>query len=222
MSDHRTERPGPLHHGLYPATVTALQGDPEGRQRIEVELPWLPPVGSGAPRAWATPVSPYADKDQGFQMLPEVGSTVVVGFQAGHLDHPYVLGAVWNGKAPAPEKFVDDNPRRRIRTRSGSELEFDDTSGAVKVTLRTPGGHRLVMDDGQGSVEIHCSSGSTVTMNRAGGITVEAAGVVEVSASMLTVDAAMSQFSGVVQCSTLIAQSGVVSPSYTPGAGNVW
>lgn len=222
MSSHAAERPGQLFHGLYPATVTALQGDPDSRQRIEVELPWLPDVGSGPPRAWATLLTPYADDDQGFQMLPSVGSTVVVGFQAGYLDHPYVVGAVWNGKAAAPQPFNDGNDRRLIRSRSGSQLELDDTDGAVKVTVETAGGHRVVLDDGQGSVEIHCTSGSTITMNRAGGIRIEAAGIIEVSAAMLTVDAAMSKFSGVVQCSTLIAQTGVVSPSYTPGAGNVW
>jgi hypothetical protein len=36
----------------------------------------------------------------------------------------------------------------------------------------------------------------------------------------VTVDAGMSQFSGVVQCDTLIATS-VVAQSYTPGIGNI-
>jgi hypothetical protein len=51
-------------------------------------------------------------------------------------------------------------------------------------------------------------------------LTVNAA-TVEVSAGMVTVNAGMSKFSGVVQCDTLISNS-VVSASYTPGAGNVW
>jgi hypothetical protein len=38
---------------------------------------------------------------------------------------------------------------------------------------------------------------------------------------MVTVDAAMAKFSGVVKCEVLIATS-VVGTSYTPGAGNVW
>jgi len=42
-----------------------------------------------------------------------------------------------------------------------------------------------------------------------------------VSASSVTVNAATSQFSGVVQCDTLIADT-VVGTSYTPGAGNIW
>jgi hypothetical protein len=44
---------------------------------------------------------------------------------------------------------------------------------------------------------------------------------VAVSAAMVTVDAGMSRFSGVVQADTVIANS-VVSASYTPGAGNIW
>jgi hypothetical protein len=32
----------------------------------------------------------------------------------------------------------------------------------------------------------------------------------------------MSLFSGIVKCQTLIAESVVMSPSYTPGAGNFW
>jgi hypothetical protein len=42
-----------------------------------------------------------------------------------------------------------------------------------------------------------------------------------ISAGMLTVDAGMSKFSGVIKCDTLITNS-VVSTSYTPGAGNIW
>ena len=45
---------------------------------------------------------------------------------------------------------------------------------------------------------------------------------VNVKAPLVNVDAPMSKFSGVVKCETMIATSGVVSPAYTPGAGNVW
>ena len=38
---------------------------------------------------------------------------------------------------------------------------------------------------------------------------------------MVTVDAPMSKFSGLIQCETLISNA-VVSASYTPGVGNLW
>ena len=215
---------GVLHFGLYPARVTALENDPQGRLRIEVSLDWLAATDGGeAPLAWATIVTPYADNEQGFQMLPEIGSTVVVGFQAGHLDHPYVIGSVWNGNASPPEPMTDANNLRLVQTRSGSRLEFDDTPGAVAIRVSTPGGHQITMDDGGMRVEVRASSGARIELTPAGGVTVEAASTVDVSAAMVTVNAPVSQFSGVVTCDTLIATGGgVVSPMYTPGAGNVW
>lgn len=220
---HTIDRPdGVLYHGMYPATVTTLD-DPERRGRIEVQFDWLSTTdGDRPPQAWAKLVTPYADADQGFQMVPEIGSTVVVAFQAGHLSHPYVIGAVWNGNASPPEAFTDANDKRLIRTRSGSLLEFDDTDGSVKITIETPGGNRVVLDDGGTKIQITSSAGARIELTPAGGVTIEAASTVDVRASMVTVDAPMSRFTGIVQCDTLIASTGVVSPSYTPGAGNVW
>jgi hypothetical protein len=47
------------------------------------------------------------------------------------------------------------------------------------------------------------------------------ASMLAISAGMVTVDAGMSKFSGVVQADTVISNS-VVSASHTPGAGNIW
>jgi hypothetical protein len=44
---------------------------------------------------------------------------------------------------------------------------------------------------------------------------------VNVTAPQVSVSAAMSTFSGIVQCDTIIATT-VVGTTYTPGAGNVW
>jgi hypothetical protein len=44
---------------------------------------------------------------------------------------------------------------------------------------------------------------------------------VEISASMVTINAGISKFTGMVQADTIICNS-VISASYTPGAGNLW
>ena len=220
---------GPLLPGLYPATVAKLEGDPLGLQRVQVALDWMDSAdGSGAPLAWAVPVTPYADAGQGAQLLPEVGSTVVVGFQAGHPDHPYVLGGTWNGSATMPEDPTDANNLRLLQTRSGSRLEFDDTQGSAAVRISVAGTadqpvHSIVLDDAARTVTIHASSGATITLTGGGGVTIEAAATVDITAAAVSVTAAVSDFSGIVTCDTLLATGGgVVSPSYTPGAGNVW
>lgn len=50
-------------------------------------------------------------------------------------------------------------------------------------------------------------------------VTVEG-GVAKISAPMLTVDAAMANFSGIIRSNTLQTDS-VIASSYTPGAGNL-
>jgi hypothetical protein len=55
-----------------------------------------------------------------------------------------------------------------------------------------------------------------------GQIEIQANSTVEVTASTVNVHAPVSNFDGIINCTTLIASSGVVSPSYTPGAGNIW
>jgi uncharacterized protein involved in type VI secretion and phage assembly len=205
--------------GLYPAIVTDIV-DPDGVGRVQVSFPWLGEVGRDV-RAWARMVSIYADKDQGWQILPEVDSEVVVAFEAGAIERPYVVGAVWNGVESPPESAQAANNKRLLKTRSGTLLEFDDTDGAAKVTLKMESGHKLVLDDSAQSVTLQHSNGCELVMNVAGQVKITATSTVEVTASAVNVHAPMVSCDGVVRCQTLITQS-VISPSYTPGAGNVW
>lgn len=211
---------GPRYFGLYPAIVTDVV-DPQDLGRIEVKLPWLGEPADGDVRAWATLVTPYADDDQGFEFLPSVDTQVVVGFEAGNLRRPYIVGATWNGRETLPEPPATPNDKRLIKTRSGSLLEFDD-GAAPKVTLSMASGHRVVLDDGGVSITIEHANGSVITLNAAGQVEIRANATVEITASAVNVHAPVATFDGMINCTTLIASSGVVSPAYTPGAGNVW
>jgi uncharacterized protein involved in type VI secretion and phage assembly len=209
------------HFGVYPAIVEDLE-DPSNLGRVKVSFPWLGQDGTSA-QAWATLVSPYADDNQGFEFVPAKSTQVVVAFEAGDLRRPYVLGSCWNGSESLPETPQDADNLRLIVTRSGHRLEFDDTDGQAKVRLLTGGGHSLVLDDSAGgTITVTHSGGSTVEINAAGEVSVTANATVELTASALNVHAPMADFDGVISCQTVIAESGVVSPSYTPGAGNVW
>jgi uncharacterized protein involved in type VI secretion and phage assembly len=210
----------PRHYGVYPALVTDIV-DPESIGRIQVKLPWLGQAGAEV-RAWATLVTPYADDDQGFEFLPAVDTQVVVAFEAGDPRRPYIVGSCWNGREALPEAPRAANDKRLIRSRAGSLLEFDDTEGAAKVTLSMRSGHKLVLDDGAQSVTLSHSNGCTLTMDAAGNVKITANVNVDVTASVMNVHAPVANFDGVVNVQTLIASVGVVSPSYTPGAGNVW
>lgn len=212
---------GPRYFGLYPAIVTDLV-DPENLGRVEVKLPWLGEEAEADVRAWATLVTPYAGDDQGFEFVPDKDTQVVVGFEAGNLRRPYVVGAAWNGREALPERPTVANDKRLIKTRSGSLLEFDDRAGAPKITVSTASGHTLELDDGASSITLRHANGSSIVLNAAGQISITANATVEITASTVNVHAPVAVFDGLITCQTLIASSGVVSPAYTPGAGNVW
>lgn len=208
------------YFGLHPALVSDLV-DPEHLGRVQVRFPWLGEAGQDV-RAWATLLSPYADDDQGLLVLPEVDSQVVVGFEAGDLRRPYVVGACWNGREVLPVSPTRPNNKRVFKSRNKSLLEFDDTRGATKVTLSTEKGHKVVLDEAAQQVEVTHLNGSTIVINAAGQVSITANATVEVTAAAVNVHAAAAVFDGMITCTNLIASVGVVSPSYTPGAGNVW
>lgn len=210
----------PRHYGVYPAIVTDVV-DRDGLGRIQVKLPWLGGDG-GDVRAWATLLTPYADDDQGFEALPAVDTQVVVAFEAGDPRRPYIVGSCWNGRERLPEDPRQPNDKRLIKTRAGSLLEFDDTRGAAKVTLSMRSGHRLVLDDAAQQVTLSHQNGCTLTIDPAGNVKIQANVNVDVTASVVNVHAPVANFDGVINCQTMVASVGVVSPTYTPGAGNVW
>jgi uncharacterized protein involved in type VI secretion and phage assembly len=210
----------PGYFGVYPAIVTDLV-DADRLGRIEVRFPWLGAQGDRDMRFWATLCTPYADNEQGFAILPEVGSQVVVAFEAGDLRRPYIVGAAWNGQARLPHDPERANNIRLLRTRGDSRLEFDDTGGAEKVSVTTRSGHQVVLDSGAREVTVRHSSGTVIRLTAEGGVEIRANTKVDVTALAVNVTAPMSTFSGVVQCQTLMADAFVMSPAYTPGVGNI-
>ena len=210
--------------GVQLGRVRSIEDD---AGRVQVEL--LGPDPDRAALVWARVAAPFAGPDSGVFLIPDVDDEVLVGFEAGDARRPYVGGALWNGKDAPPESMdgAGKNAKKVLRSRNGVVITLDDTDGQETLTLETPGGQKVTLKDGPGSIEAQDSNGNSLKME-ASGITVNAAAKVttpastaEISAGMLTVNAGMSKFSGVVQADTVISNS-VVSASYTPGAGNVW
>jgi uncharacterized protein involved in type VI secretion and phage assembly len=220
---------GGRFYGLYPARVTDIK-DPDSQGRVKVALPWAADAaGGGRYEAWARLATLMGGNNRGSWFVPDVEDEVLVGFEAGDPRRPYVVGALWNGKDAPPESMdgAGKNAKKVLRSRNGIVITLDDTDGQETLTLETPGGQKVTLKDGPGSIEAQDSNGNSLKME-ASGITVTAsakvtvnASTAEISAGMLTVNAGMSKFSGVVQADTVITNS-VVSASYTPGAGNVW
>jgi uncharacterized protein involved in type VI secretion and phage assembly len=213
-------------YGVYPALVSDIV-DPDNQGRVKITLPWSPDTGSERYEVWARLATMMGGNNRGTWYIPDVNDEVLVVFEAGDPRRPYVIGGLWNGKDSPPDTIDTNNYRKVIRSRNGVKVTLDDTDGQEKFIAETPGGQKVTLKDGPGAVWIEDSNGNSVKLETAG-ITVTAsakvtvnASLMEVSASMVTVNAGLSKFSGVVQCDTLISNS-VISASYTPGAGNIW
>ncbi len=215
-------------YGAFPALVTDIV-DPEGFGRVKIALPWSPDTAGARYETWARLATFMAGNNRGSWFIPDVDDEVLIVFEGGDPRRPYVIGSLWNGKDTPPESMdgAGKNFKKVLRSRNGVKLTMDDTDGREQFILETPGAQKLTLKDGPGAVEIVDSNGNSIKLEPSG-ITITAAAKVTINASqvavsagMVTVDAAMSKFSGVVQCDTMISNS-VISASYTPGAGNIW
>lgn len=119
---------------------------------------------------------------------PEVNDEVLVGFEQGMLDSPYVLGGLYNGvDKPSPHDVPLVDPtsgkvnRRSLVSRSGNRLELlDAPRGPSGVRLAT-GDKRLdiTLDERRGEIAltVFARGGSralsSVTLNSSG-ITLDA------------------------------------------------
>jgi uncharacterized protein involved in type VI secretion and phage assembly len=215
-------------YGVYPALVSDIK-DPDGRGRVKITLPWSPDSKGELYEAWARIATLMGGNKRGSWFIPDVNDEVLITFEGGDPRHPYVIGGLWNGKddPPASMDGGGNNYRKVLCSRKGIKITLDDTDGQETLLLETPGGQKITLKDGPGAVEVVDSNGNSIKLGTSG-VTVSASAKVtitasnaEISAGMLTVNAGMSKFSGVVQADTVITNS-VVSTSYTPGAGNIW
>lgn len=141
----------------YPGVVTGIVKsleDPHGQGRIELQFPWL---SESQRSSWAPVAAPLAGKERGAFFMPEVDDEVLVAFEHGDFDHPFIVGFLWNGVDTPPEMT---NKNRIIKTPGGHQLRFEDTDGAKKVILKSNGGHQIEIDDTAETITIQTQSGN--------------------------------------------------------------
>jgi uncharacterized protein involved in type VI secretion and phage assembly len=122
-----------LFYGVTIGLVTNNK-DPDKLGRVKVKFPWL---SEQEESNWARVLSPMAGAGRGFYFLPEVNDEVLVAFEHGQVEFPYVLGALWNGKDKPPGNNDDGkNNQRLIKSRSGHVIILDDTEGKEQIIIR--------------------------------------------------------------------------------------
>ena len=137
--------------------------------------------------------------------LPEVNDEVLVAFEQGDFDHPFIVGFLWNGVDIPPDNGINASVRR-IKTVSGHIIDFDDNEGKEKIVIKTQGGHQIEMSDESKFIKIKSNGGqeillddqsplikmsnsrNTITMHKTG-ITIDTKGEVKIKGSTVNIEA---------------------------------
>lgn len=162
--------------GLHVALVTALEGDPEGEDRIQVRVPMM---GVDEEGIWARVATLDAGKERGSFFRPEIDDEVVLGYLNDDPRNPIVLGMLNSSKKPAPLEAADANPQKGFITREKIKLLFDDEKKTV--TVETPGGNSVLLSDEDGAITLKDQNGNQLVLD-AKGVTIESAKDVTVNA----------------------------------------
>ncbi|WP_289064304.1 phage baseplate assembly protein V [uncultured Zobellia sp.] len=125
--------------------------DPDGLGRIKVQFPWQKPMGTSTP--WIKVSTPYSGSGKGFYFIPEKEEEVLVGFEGGNPEKPYVLSSGYN--ANAKSGFDDpDNNIKAIKTRSGHLIELNDTEGEESITITDKNSNKIFLNTKDSSISI--------------------------------------------------------------------
>jgi uncharacterized protein involved in type VI secretion and phage assembly len=179
--------------GVAIAIVTNNK-DPQNWGRVKLKYPWREDQQE---TEWVRVASLAAGQDRGTLWVPEVKDEVLVAFEKGNVDHPFVLGALWNGQDKPPAKNDDGkNNTKLIKTRSGHEVRFFDKEQEEFVEVKTHGGHTFRLDDkaGDAQVQIKDSSGSNkITIKTTGNsIEIESGLTLKIKSQTISIEAGAS------------------------------
>ncbi len=213
--------------GVHLGLVVDVQ-DPQSLGRVKIHLPAIDPEAEAS--IWARVAVPFAGDNFGAFFIPDVGTEVLVAFTAGDVGAPVVIGNLWNGGAAPPEQLGGSSVDRWtmtgkkgtrvaiLETGAGQEAVEIETPAGVKATITDRGGGEIKLETGTETVKL---STSGIKVSSASQVEVSGSATVKVSAPFVKVDCPFTQVTGILFCDMLVTNS-VMSPSYTPGAGNVW
>lgn len=186
------------HEGLVVGLVTAIDNDPKKAGRVKVSLPGL---DTTIESQWARLAVLGGGASRGMVFVPEVGDEVLVGFEAGDVRRPVVLGGLFGSKDAIPAELVAAGgtvANRRLTSRLGHVVELGDGAGPAaqhirmalaggaeslrlgkdRADLKLPSGVPLKITVGSSFIELDGNgaitlSGTTIALKATQGLTLE-------------------------------------------------
>lgn len=147
--------PGPNYNsepcanpGVHTAIVVGPAGSEihtDGYGRVKVQFHWdrLGKYDENS-SPWIRVLTPAAGNEFGHIRLPRIGEEVAVVYPDGNIDHPLIIGALYNSDQMPPWKLPGQSALSGLRSRElagggqrGNHLVLDDTTGKIQAQLKS-------------------------------------------------------------------------------------
>lgn len=126
--------PLPKKNTIKPSAQRAIvsaNNDPMRLGRVRVLFDWQDSEDLGNASPWINIASPMASQESGFMFLPAKGDTVLVDFEDGNVENPYVVGSFYReDRLPSYHASTQNGPLvKSITSANGHHLTFTDLPG---------------------------------------------------------------------------------------------
>ncbi|GGJ64417.1 VgrG-related protein [Streptomyces brasiliensis] len=153
--------------------------DPLEQGRVKLQFPWL---DDAYVSDWTRSVQ-LGGKDGGGVFPMDVGDEVLVAFDRGALDHPFVIGGLYNGrdrptkvKEPLHDGLKKKAVRHTLSDRQGNRVDLlSQQTGERKQGVRIASGNdKLIINLDRTNTEITVDSKGSVSITGSRAVSVEA------------------------------------------------
>lgn len=196
--------------GVVLALVKSTK-DPDGLGRVQITFPWRGKEEEEELH-WARLATLMAGGERGIFFYPDVDDEVLVAFEHGDIDSPYIIGALWNSQDKPPEANSEgENNIKLIKTRSGHTIKINDKDGEEKIeiidkteenkisidsannkiSIVSAGDIELLASDGKITIdakEIEIKSSSSAKIEASSGMDLKASGTMNIKGATVNIN----------------------------------
>ncbi|HEV3201521.1 MAG TPA: type VI secretion system tip protein TssI/VgrG [Bryobacteraceae bacterium] len=139
--------PIPSIRGVQLATVVGPPGEeifPDKYSRVKVQFHWDREGKNDIDSScWIRVATHWAGKQWGAIHIPRIGQEVIVSFEEGDVDHPIIVGSVYNADMMPPYTLPDNKTQSGIKSRSSkngspdnyNEIRMEDKKGSEEILV---------------------------------------------------------------------------------------
>lgn len=170
----KAEYPPYANCDVYPVTemqraMVKDNKDPEALGRIRVQFSWQELQDENMWTPWLRIAQAHGGDDKGSYIIPEIDEEVMVGFENGNAEKPYVIGTLYHGKQrPGDGWYSDSNDIKAFRTRNGHTVEVHDVADGGYIRIYDNGkenyiltystDEKLIKLESKGNIELYADN----------------------------------------------------------------